>query len=384
MRLPLAPAHGRDRRCHPPAAHHRSPRRAGPRRASPRRAAPSQPPRQAPVGQAFAALDLGTNNCRLLVGAPAGGGFAVLDRFSRMVCLGEDLERTGMLGAAAMDRALVALAACAARLSARKLDGLAAVATEACRRAANGHEFLARVQRETGLGFTVISPREEAELAIESCAPLLARRHDAPPARRALLFDIGGGSTELAWLRLDAEGRPSLVGCASLPVGVVTLAERYGAACFTASGFAAMVRDVASLLAPFDAVHCIAREIREARPDAGVRLLGTSGTATTVAALALALPRYDRRAIDGAVLTRAAAGQALATLCGLGRGALEEHHCIGPERIFYVRPGAAIFAALMQTWAAPTMIVADRGLREGMLLRLIRAARHPARHARDA
>jgi exopolyphosphatase / guanosine-5'-triphosphate,3'-diphosphate pyrophosphatase len=334
-----------------------------------------------PAGRVFAALDLGTNNCRLLVGAPSAGGFTVLDRFSRMVCLGEDLERTGTLGAAAMDRALAALAACAARIAPRRLDGLAAVATEACRRAANGVEFLARVHRETGIKFSVISPREEAELAIESCAPLLARRPDAPPARRALLFDIGGGSTELAWLRLDGDGRPSLVGCASLPVGVVTLAERYGPACFSAAGFAAMVRDVASLLAPFDAVHCIAREIREARPEADVRLLGTSGTATTLAALALALPRYDRRAIDGAVLTRAAVGRALATLCGLERGALEDHHCIGPARISYVRPGAAIFAALIQTWAAPTMIVADRGLREGMLLRLIRAARHPARHA---
>ncbi len=343
--------------------------------------AAAQPPPTVsrPAGPAFAALDLGTNNCRLLVGTPCGGGFAVLERFSRMVCLGEDLERTGALGEAAMDRALDALSACADRLAARRVEGVAAVATEACRRAANGGEFLARVRRETGLSISVISPREEAELAIESCAPLLARHSDAPPARRALLFDIGGGSTELAWLRLAPDGRPSLVGCASLPVGVVTLAERYGAASFTHAGFAAMVRDVAAFLAPFDAIHCIAREIREARPDAGVRLLGTSGTATTIAALALALPRYDRRLIDGAVLTRAAAARALATLCGLDRAALEAHHCIGPERILYVRPGAAIFAALMQSWAAPTMIVADRGLREGMLLRLIRTARHGGR-----
>jgi len=331
-------------------------------------------------GQVFAALDLGTNNCRLLVGAPSGSGFAVLERFNRMVCLGENLERTGALSPAAMDRALKALADCAARLAARKPDGLAAVATEACRRAANGAEFLARAHRETGLEISVISAREEAELAIESCAPLLARHDAAPPARRALLFDIGGGSTELAWLRLEIDGTPSLIGCASLPVGVVTLAERYGAASFTAAGFAAMVRDVAALLTPFDAVHCIAREIREARPEAGVRLLGTSGTATTLAALALALPRYDRRLIDGAVLTRAAAGRALATLRSLERDAIETHPCIGPERLFYVRPGAAIFAALMRTWAAPSMIVADRGLREGMLLRLIRTARHTGQH----
>ncbi|HWA81497.1 MAG TPA: Ppx/GppA family phosphatase [Acetobacteraceae bacterium] len=332
------------------------------------------------AGHVFAALDLGTNNCRLLVGTPSGSGFAVLERFNRMVCLGEDLERTGALGNAAMDRALEALADCAARLAVHKPDGLAAVATEACRRAANGAEFLARAHRETGLDISVISAREEVELAIESCAPLLARQEGAPAARRVLLFDIGGGSTELAWLRLDADGTASLIGCASLPVGVVTLAARYGAASFTPAGFAAMVRDVAELLPPFDAVHCIAREIREARPEGGVCLLGTSGTATTLAALALSLPRYDRRLIDGTVLTRAATGRALATLCSLERGAIETHPCIGPERLFYVRPGAAIFAALVQTWAAPYLIVADRGLREGMLLRLMRGARRTGRH----
>ena len=335
-------------------------------------------------GPAYAALDLGTNNCRLLVGTPAGIGFAVLDRFSRMVCLGEDLERTGSLGAAAMERALAAIVACTGRLQRFRLDGFLAIATEACRRAANGAEFLARVRRETGLSISVISAREEAELAIESCAPLLAPRDDAPPARRALLFDIGGGSTELAWLRLDPAGHPSLVGCASLPVGVATLAARYGAAVYTEAGFADMVGDVAARLAPFDAVHCIAREIREAGPEGGVRLLGTSGTATTLAALALALPHYDRRVIDGAMLTRAAATRALAMLSGLGRADLERHDCIGPDRAHYVRPGAAVFAALIQTWPAPSMIVADRGLREGMLLRLIRSARRPAYHRSHA
>ena len=205
------------------------------------------------AGPAFAALDLGTNNCRMLIGAPTGHGFRVLDSFSRIVQLGEGLHHTGCLGAAGMERALDALQACTARLARRPVRRVRAIATEACRRAANGPEFLARVQRETGLAIDVISTREEAELALESCAPLLLGA-----GRRALLFDIGGGSTELAWVRVDADGRPTLIGYASLPVGVVTLAERFGPAGFTAEGFAAMTADVAARLAGFEvgALHC--------------------------------------------------------------------------------------------------------------------------------
>ncbi len=332
------------------------------------RAQPSEPRRFA--GLAFAALDLGTNNCRMLVAAPAGDGFRVLDSFSRIVRLGEGLHHTGQLSPAAMERALSALRACAARLERRPVRKLRAVATEACRRAANGRAFLAQVKRETGLDVGVISSREEAELALESCAALLAGG-----GRRALLFDIGGGSTELAWVRIDATGRPELIGYDSLPVGVVTLAERFGRSGFDADGFEAMVDDVAARLSSFEAVHCIAREIR----DGGVQLLGTSGTVTTLAGVALGLPRYRRPLVDGTVLTADAAGAALANLRALGREGLEAHPCVGPDRVDFVLPGCAVFAALIRLWPAPRVIVADRGLREGMLLRMIRADRRRGR-----
>lgn len=332
---------------------------------------------------AFAALDLGTNNCRLLVGRPAGRGFVVLDSFSRTVTLGEHLEEAGRLDPAAMDRALVVLASCAARLARWHPAAIAAVATEACRRAANGEEFIARARRETGLAISIISPREEALLAIESCASLLRRSPRAVGAipTRALLFDIGGGSTELAWLRLDAAGRPSLIGCASIPVGVVTLTERYGRAAITAGGYVAMTAETSALLAPFEAVHCIAREIRQGQrgqeQGGSVLLLGTSGTLTTMAAIALALPRYRRSLVDGRHLSRAAALSALAQVAALDHAGLLSHPCIGPERATFVLPGAAIFAAILRTWPAAEIIVADRGLREGLLLRAIRGHRHP-------
>lgn len=321
-------------------------------------------------GPAFAALDLGTNNCRMLVAAPSGDGFRVLDSFSRIVRLGEGLHHTGELSVEAMERAMAALHACAARLERRPVRRLRAIATEACRRAANGAAFLARVKQETGLDINIISSREEAELALESCAPLLAGW-----GRRALLFDIGGGSTEVAWVRLDANGRPALIGYDSLPVGVVTLAERFGAVGFEPDGFEAMVNDVTARLASFEAVHCIAREIR----DGGVQLLGTSGTVTTLAGVALGLSRYRRLLVDGTVLTGEAAADALDKLRALGREGLEAHPCVGPDRVDFVLPGCAVFSALVRMWPASRVVVADRGLREGMLLRMIRADR---RHRR--
>jgi exopolyphosphatase/guanosine-5'-triphosphate,3'-diphosphate pyrophosphatase len=347
-------------------------------------AAMQPPPTDAPVepavyppgeprrfsGPAFAALDLGTNNCRMLVATPSGDGFRVLDSFSRIVRLGEGLHSTGRLSMDAMERALAALRTCAARLERRPVRGLRAVATEACRRAANGAAFLSRVKQETGLDIGVISSREEAELALESCSPLLVGC-----GRRALLFDIGGGSTELAWVRLGQHGRAELIGYASLPVGVVTLAERFGETGFDPDGFEAMVDDVVARLHAFEAVHCIGREIR----NGGVQLLGTSGTVTTLAGVAMGLPRYRRPLVDGAVLSAEAADAALTRLRELGRAGLEAHPCVGPERVEFVLPGCAVFAALVRMWPAPRVIVADRGLREGMLLRMIRGGRRRGR-----
>jgi exopolyphosphatase/guanosine-5'-triphosphate,3'-diphosphate pyrophosphatase len=323
---------------------------------------------------AYAALDLGTNNCRLLIGAPLGAGFRVVDSFSRIVRLGEGLAATGELSEGAMERALGALAACADKLLRRPLRTAQAVATEACRRATNGAAFLRRVEVETGLRPRIISAREEAELAMESCAPLLEAGD-----RRALLFDIGGGSTEIAWIRIPAGGPPvaELIGYISLPLGVVTLAERVGHSCFTEEGFGAVVEEVAAQLEAFDRVHCIGQEIRAG----GVRLIGTSGTVTTLAGVALALPRYRRPLVDGCRLDVHVADQALGDLFALGRAGLAAHPCVGPERVEFVLPGCAIYAAIRQIWRVPTLTVADRGLREGMLLRMMRADRHALRGA---
>lgn len=320
---------------------------------------------------AYAAIDLGTNNCRMLVGVPSGGGFHVLDSFSRVVRLGEGLYRTGTLSESAMDRAIDALTICAERLHRWQVSDIRAIATEACRQAENGASFMVRARAATGLPIETITPREEVGLAMESCASLITQAE-----RRALLFDIGGGSTEMAWIRVPGNSQadhalPQLIGYHTIPVGVVTLAERCAGWCESETGFAAVVDEIKTLLHPFEQTHRIIQEIRHG----GVRLIGTSGTVTTVAGIALNLDRYRRGAIDGAVLTREQITTGLATIRALGRAGLAEHPCIGPDRTDFVLPGCAIFAAIESMWPTPDLAVADRGLREGMLMRLIRNAR---------
>ncbi|SHJ40678.1 exopolyphosphatase / guanosine-5'-triphosphate,3'-diphosphate pyrophosphatase [Roseomonas rosea] len=344
----------------------------GGRRGEPPPAPPSIPYAAAPSGAPlFAALDLGTNNCRLLVASPSGpAGFRVLDSFSRIIRLGEGLSSTGALSDAAMDRAEAALEACGQKLARRPVLAIHAVATEACRRATNGPRFMQRAQKALGAPIRVIPAREEAELAMESCAPLLR-----PQDRRALLFDIGGGSTEIAWIRTDDPDRPRLIGTISVPLGVVTLVERDGAACFGADGFDRVVQEVAAKFEAFDAVHCIRQEMRAG----GVRLMGTSGTVTTLAGIALGLPRYSRAVVDGHDLEMACADRALEALRCMGRDGLAAHPCIGPERVDFVLPGCAIYAAIRQVWPAAGITVCDRGLREGLLLRAMRERRRGRR-----
>jgi len=323
--------------------------------------------RAMPAGPSYAALDLGTNNCRLLMASAAPGGFRVVDSFSRIVRLGEGLVSTGRLSDAAMDRAMAALHACAEKLARRPVRGFHAVATEACRRAPNGPAFLARVEVETGLRLRTISAREEAELAMESCAPLFD-----PGDRRALLFDIGGGSTEIAWIRIHAQtGAPELIGYISVPVGVVTLSERGGPSCFTEAGFHAVVDEVAERLASFDAIHRIGQEIRAG----GVRLMGTSGTVTTIAGVHLGLARYDRRQVDGLWMNNEEISLAIARLQAMTYADRVANGCIGPERADLVLAGCAIFDAIRRAFPADRIRIADRGLREGILMQMMSADR---------
>jgi exopolyphosphatase / guanosine-5'-triphosphate,3'-diphosphate pyrophosphatase len=314
--------------------------------------------------EVYAALDLGTNNCRLLVARRSETGFQVIDAFSRIVRLGEKLAATGELGRAAMDRSVEALHVCSAKLRRRMVTRFRGVATEACRRAGNGAEFLGRVARETGIALEIIAPHEEAELALAGCAPLLD-----PAIPRAILFDIGGGSTEVIWLTQEAGKGWRIVDSISLGCGVVSFAECFGGDRIAPRDYEAMVERIATLLAPFEARHGIAAAVASG----GVQMLGTSGTVTTIAGVRMDLPRYQRSLIDGCwlrLIDITESSRKLAEMDWAGRAA---HPCIGPSRADLVVAGCAILEAICRLWPVANLRVADRGLREGIILGLMKA-----------
>jgi exopolyphosphatase/guanosine-5'-triphosphate,3'-diphosphate pyrophosphatase len=318
----------------------------------------------------YAALDLGTNNCRLLIATPSGSGFRVVEAFSRIVRLGEGLSLTGKLHPDAMDRAVDALKVCADKIRRRQVRRLRAVATQACRSAVNGAEFVRRVEVETGLRLTVIEPAEEARLSVAGCANLIDRDCDA-----ALVIDVGGGSTELSWLDLRSGGR-EVKAWLSIPVGVVTLAERFpepeGA---DLAWYEAMVDHVRGHVAAFTD----AEPLRPLFETGKAHLIGTSGAITSLAGLHLGLKRYDRNRVDGLWLTRGDCSTAAERLRALGHGGRAAEPCIGPDRADLVLAGAAILDAVQSVWPCERVRVADRGLREGILLSLMREKRRRRR-----
>ena len=328
----------------------------------------------------FAALDLGTNNCRLLVARPSGPSFRVIDAFSRVVRLGDRLATTGELAHTAMDRTVEALQVCASKLRRRGVTGFRGVATEACRRARNGGAFVARIAAETGLSLEIIGAREEATLALTGCSPLLD-----PAVPYALLFDIGGGSTEVTFLRYDGADRQdglggdgwTIVDSVSLGLGVVVLAERLGHDVVAADAYDSQVEETAAKLAAFEAAHDIGSKLARGE----VQMLGTSGTVTTLSGIHMNLPRYERALVDGSWLDLTAIQGICASLRLLDRAGRAANPCIGLERTDLVLAGCAILEGILRVWPVPRLRVADRGLREGILLNLMRAGSSPSASA---
>lgn len=308
----------------------------------------------------YAALDLGTNNCRLLIAQPTRPGqFRVVDAFSRIVRLGEGLAATGRLSQDAMDRAVDALRVCASKLAGREIRRMRLIATEACRAAENGELFLERVTVETGLKLEIINRETEARLAVSGCSSLVGRE-----ARSVVLFDIGGGSSEIAVIRIHDNRSSRLANhithWTSLPVGVVTLSERHGGRDVTPDIFEAMTREVEGMLANFECP-----DIPRGMDD--FHLIGTSGTVTTLAGVHLDLPRYDRRKVDGLWLSDAEVTAMQAKLLSWDYAGRASNPCIGPDRADLVLAGCAILEAIRRRWPSSRMRVADRGLREGLL-----------------
>ena len=329
--------------------------------------------RDAPL---YGALDLGTNNCRLLIARPSRDGFGVVDSFGRIVRLGAGRSRKGRLDPRAMDRAYDALALCADRIVRKGVESvrLSAVATQACRAAENGAEFIDRVRKGTGLRLRIIDPAEEARLAVEGCLNLID-----PKAEAVLIIDVGGGSTELSWLkREDADWKTTA--WMSAPLGVVTLAERHpepeGAG---EDWYEAMVNDMGAAIAAGGIEDPAMMELFLADR---AHLVGTSGAITSLAGIHLNLPRYNRDRVDGLWMTRSECEAAAERLKALGPDGRAKEACIGPDRADLVLAGAAILEAIQRAWPSERVRVADRGLREGLLLQQMREDKKPPKRRR--
>lgn len=323
--------------------------------------------RQAGTGPLYAALDLGTNNCRLLVAQKLpGGGFRVVDSFSRIVRLGEGLATTGALGAAAMARTHEALEAIARKLARRPVHHARFVATQACRAASNGQAFLDEVRARTGIAFETISPREEAHLAVAGCGDLIGEG-----ARAALVVDIGGGSTELSFAT-KVKGGLRVQAWTSLPVGVVTLADRFPEhghdAVTRADWYGRMHAEALTLVRGFHREGPLARLFGQGQ----AHIIGTSGAVTSLAGVHLGLERYDRSQVDGLWIATEATRAAIQRLLAASPAERAAEPCIGPERADLVLAGAAILEAVLDTWPSQQLRVADRGLREGLILTMMR------------
>lgn len=306
----------------------------------------------------FAAVDLGTNNCRLLVARPRGHGFHVIDGFSRIVRLGEGVSELGALSEGAVQRTIEALQICAQKISLRRVSRARCVATQAARSASNSAYFVERVREETGIELEIISSQEEAELTLTGCFSLLDTNYD-----HALMFDVGGGSAEFVWARILPGQGARILGWTSLPFGVVTLTELHGKREFEPREYEKLVSNLIETLRPFDREFGISQHIAGGR----VQMVGTAGTVTTIAAINMDLPRYNRSRVDGCWLDFDAVRRVSQILRNQTYDERASHPCIGNSRAELVVAGCAVLEAVCNTWSAGRLRVADRGVREGIL-----------------
>lgn len=320
----------------------------------------------------YAAIDLGTNNCRLLIAHPTGSAFKVVDSFSRIVRLGEGLSASGKLADDAIERTTDALKICAQKIRRHKVSFTRSVATEACRQASNSETFLDHIKNHTGINLETIEPEEEANLTLAGCIPLIDRNTDY-----TLAFDIGGGSTEIMWIGKDDQENIELRDTISIRLGVVSLAEKFGHKTITPENYKWIIERITSELEAFDEAHEISRHIAEKN----IQMLGTSGTVTTLAGIYLDLPRYDRSIVDGLNIDFESINAIVSRLAQMDYETRCAHPCIRKERADLMIMGCAILDAVCRRWPVGQLRVADRGIREGILMAMMAANNAPQQAA---
>ena len=315
----------------------------------------------------YAAIDLGTNSCRLVIATPTPSSFRIVETFSKITRLGEGIINNNELSHTAIRRTINALKVCAGVLEEyAPIVKARYVATAACRRAKNCRYFLDLVKKETGLTIETISSQEESRLAVVGCIPLLNRH-----IKRALVFDIGGGSTEVSLARMSNSGRTVTEGYVSLPYGVVTVSEAFPDHEMTDLAYNTIIERTHKILAEFEEKY----HISEAIANQEIQVLGTSGTVTVLGAVHLNLPRYNRSAVDGLALSAQDVERTIAKIKRMGDEGRRKHACIGMQKADLTIAGCAIIEGLLSFWPISEITVADRGIREGILLDMMHADR---------
>lgn len=316
----------------------------------------------------YAAIDLGTNSCRLVIATPTPTSFHVVETFSKITRLGEGIIKDNQLSKAAMRRTVNTLKVCHSVLSEyAPIESSRFVATAACRRAKNIDEFLNMVHKEAGINLEIISPKEESRLAVVGCVPLLNRN-----IKRALIFDIGGGSTEISLARITEDGKTFIEGYVSLPYGVVTISEAFPNQEMTSLAYNTIIERTQNILSEFDAKH----HIFDAIENQEIQVIGTSGTVTVLGAVHLGLSRYNRSAVDGLSISRVDIENVINKIKNMGDAGRRKHRCIGPSKADLTISGCAIIEALMTSFPISEITIADRGIREGILLDMIHNKKH--------
>ena len=332
----------------------------------------------------IAAIDLGTNSCRLLVARvnvagirtnyfrsrPKPVAWKVIDSFAKVVRLGEGMYSHDELSHDAIERTMEALSICRKKLDKYNMHSMRAVATEACRRATNKEVLVNRAREELGLNLEVICAEEEARLALKGCSAILDSR-----IPYGIVFDIGGGSTEVILVRLKRENKRSpgyavpfdVIDSISIPYGVVTTTEAVDLADNQEYVHKMLHEKITDMLSEFVSKNKIIELIKNNE----IQVAGSSGTVTTLAAYHLGLAQYERRLVDGMTISYEDLHIVIEKIFAMDKQGSLEESTVGFGRADYVLTGSVILKALCEVIPAKTMRIADRGVREGILIDLM-------------
>jgi exopolyphosphatase/guanosine-5'-triphosphate,3'-diphosphate pyrophosphatase len=298
----------------------------------------------------FAVVDVGSNTLRLLVSDVSGRGARPL-RYERVITrLGAGLGESGLLGEKASENSLAALSRFAEIIRQSGTERTWCVGTSALREARNARDFVERARREAGLEVEIVDGEREARLTARGVLSAI----DGP--REYLIMDIGGGSTEFIYSTDEPSGARHL----TVPVGVVKMVEAHMHADPPTDEELAALREAAR------GVSDVLKDEFGGRAKDGARLVGTAGTATTLAAIDLGLERFDAGRVHNHIIPLARLEEMASSLCSMPASERAGVKGLEPQRADLIIPGIILTISVMTAFSFPEILISSAGLLEGM------------------